>query len=232
MRNVKRSDQRGQSISDWLVSRRSLSFGDYEAPQYDRFRTMRVLNDDVFDPGTGFDAHAHDNVEIVSYIVRGRLAHADNSGEAGELLAGGVQRITAGTGIVHEEFNGSEDEPMRLIQMWFSPTERGLEPDYEHEHFSPETRRDGLTRLVDPDGRNGAVRINSEVSIFGSIVDEGASRDIEVDPSRYGWIQMVRGEAHLGDTRLERGDGLPVEGPVATRLEADRGTEFLLIDMP
>lgn len=232
MRNVKRSNERGKSTSEWLVSRHSLSFGDYKAPQYDRFRTMRVLNDDVFDGGTGFEAHGHDNVEIVTYVVRGRLAHADNSGKSGELLAGGVQRISAGTGIVHEEFNSSADEPVRIIQMWFSPTERGLEPDYEHEHFSTETRRGGLTRLVDPEGRDGAVRINSDVSIFGSIIDQGGSLDIDVDASRYAWLQMVRGEAHLGDTRLERGDGVPVEGSLETQLEADRETEFLLIDLP
>ena len=232
MFDLRRNRDRGRSHSDWLVSRHSLSFGGFDDPDYRRFRTMEVLNDDVIAAGAGFSPHGHDNVEIISYIVRGRLAHEDSTGHAGTLEAGEVQRISAGTGIRHREFNDSDEMPLRLIQMWFTPSERETDPDYEQGQFPTAERRDRFRLLVSPDGRDGSLRINSDVALYGGLFGAQRRLAFELGPDRYVWFHVVGGEVEIAEVALGQGDGLVVGREESVSILTETDAEIIAVEMP
>jgi len=227
---IREGKNRGRSASDWLVSRHALSFGDYDDPNYRNFHQMRVLNDDVIAPGAGFAPHGHEDVEIVSYIVRGRLEHGDDEGAHGFLETGDVQRITAGSGITHEERNASESEPLRLIQMWFMVRESGLEPDYERASFPREDRQNRWQLFVSPSGAGDSVSIRSDVEIYGGVFDAGRRSSFEVDDGAGLWLHVVRGEVKVADHPVAQGDGLLVEGRARLPIRAETRAELLAVE--
>lgn len=229
MSTIRHAETRGRSTSEWLTSRHTFSFGDFEDPEYRRFHAMRVLNDDVIAAGAGFDAHDHGDVEIVSYIVRGRLAHRDSSGTSGELRAGDVQRITAGRGLTHEEYNASDDSPLRLVQIWFEPERTGLDPSYAHGRFG-DAEPSGFELLVSPDGRGDSVSIASDVHLHRGAFAPGDGTTFHLPPGRHAWFHVVDGEIRVDGFPLAQGDGAAFDGDAELGLRAETGAEVLVVD--
>lgn len=235
MISIRRADERGATKLGWLDSRHTFSFGAYQDPSNVRFRALRVINDDTVAGGAGFGEHGHDNMEIVSYVVDGTLAHEDSAGGRGIIGAGEVQRMTAGSGIRHAEFNASKDKPVRFLQIWIYPDRQGLEPGYEQRSFSPGERSGTLRELVTPDGDNGSLRIHQDVKILGTLLDQGESVRYELKGGRHAWVQVVRGSATLNAHDLRGGDGAAVSDERTLEIvsRATRGgqTELLVFDL-
>ena len=205
MIRVRSADERGQTALDWLDSRHSFSFNDYYDPAHMGFRTLRVINDDKVAPAAGFGRHPHRDMEILTYVIRGALEHRDSLGSGEVLRPGEVQRMTAGTGIAHSEFNPSPTEPVHLLQIWLLPERRGLTPGYEQKPF-PEAERRGRWRLVaSRDGRDGSVTIHQDADVYATLLEPGESVRHELRPGRHAWVQVARGSAALNGRPLGAG---------------------------
>ncbi|MGE3165371.1 MAG: pirin family protein [Planctomycetota bacterium] len=225
--------ERGQRDFGWLHARHSFSFGDYFDPAHMGFRSLRVLNEDTVQPGTGFGTHGHDNMEIISYIVSGVIAHEDSMGSRSELRPGDVQVMSAGTGITHSEFNGSSDEPLHLLQIWIVPDRRGRTPRYDERHFSEDDRRGRLLQVVGPEsaGAGDRLTIGQDASIYAGLLDGGQSLTHVLAPGRHAWVQLVRGALSLGDVELHAGDGAAVSNEGSLALRATEASEVLVLDL-
>jgi len=231
MITVRKSEERGLGQHGWLTTRHTFSFANYYDPSQMGFRSLRVINEDVVAPARGFGAHQHDNMEIVSIVMEGALAHKDSTGGDGVLRRGEVQRMSAGTGVVHSEFNGSEREPVHFFQIWLQPERRGLTPGYEQKLFPDEERRGKLRLLAAPGGEAGAVDIHQDVRLYGSILEEGERLEHPLAAGRGAWLQAARGSVTVNGTRLEQGDGAAIEGENALSIVADGPAEILLFDL-
>lgn len=231
--------ERGHADHGWLDSWHTFSFADYHDPAHMGFRALRVINDDVIRAGQGFGTHGHRDMEIVTYLVRGELEHRDSLGTGSVLYPGDVQRMTAGRGVLHSEFNHSQRDDLRLLQVWIRPAEPGLEPGYEERHFPEEEKRGRLRLLVDPEGREGALRIHQDARLYAGLLAPGQATALELAPGRHAWVQVVRGRLSLGGVELAEGDGAaasdearleftglggPGDGPAAE-------AEFLVFDL-
>ena len=231
MIRIRRSEERGRANHGWLDSRFTFSFADYHDPAHMGFRSLRVLNDDRVAPASGFPTHPHRDMEIVTWVVEGALAHEDSTGGGSTIRPGDVQRMTAGTGIAHSEFNPSETDPTRLLQIWILPDRRGRSPGYEEKHF-PEGERRGRLRLVaSPDGREGSVTIHQDASILAGLLDDGDRVRHDLALGRHAWVQVVRGEVRLDDRDLAEGDGAALTDETAIDLEARSDSEVLVFDL-
>jgi redox-sensitive bicupin YhaK (pirin superfamily) len=230
---IRRGDERGRTEIDWLDSRHTFSFGDYHDPQAMGFRVMRVLNDDRVTPGAGFPTHAHRDMEIVTVVVDGALEHRDSLGTGSVIRRGDVQRMSAGTGIRHSEFNASKTEPVRFLQIWILPERAGLAPGYEQKTFPPAESRGRLRLVAARDGRDGAVTIHQDADIHVAVLDEGVEAKHPLRRGRFAWVQVTRGEVSVNGETLSEGDGLALAEVDAVELasRAD-GTELLLFEMP
>ena len=228
---IRRSDERGLADHGWLRSRHTFSFADYHDPAHMGFRTLRVINQDVVQPGRGFGTHAHRDMEIISYVLEGELAHRDSMGNEGVIRAGDVQRMTAGTGVAHSEFNHSPREPVHFLQIWITPERRGLEPGYEQRSFSPGERRGALRLVASRDGREGSVTVHQDVELRAALLEADQEVRHELAPGRGAWIQLVRGSVQLDGERLGPGDGAAVEQPGVLRFTAAEPAELLLFDL-
>lgn len=228
---IRSAADRGRTRLDWLDGRHSFSFGRYVDREHMGFRTLRVINDDRVSPGAGFAPHPHENMEIITFVVSGRLAHKDSLGNASEIGPGEVQRMTAGRGIVHSEFNPSATEPTRLLQIWIFPEREGLEPGYEQKDFRVSERAGELVPLVTPDGREGSLRIHQDASIYGAAVGPGRSARHEPGAGRHTWVQVVRGDLRVNGVAVGEGDGVAVEPGVALAFESDSSGEVLVFDL-
>ncbi len=231
MITIRPADERGATRLDWLDSRHSFSFGDYFDPRHESFRTLRVLNDDRIAPGAGFGMHPHRDFEIISYVAAGALEHRDSLGNGSVIRPGEVQRMTAGTGIRHSEFNPSGTEPTHLLQIWIVPERRGLEPSYEQKSF-PSAERHGQWRLLaSRDGREGSVTIHQDAALLGALLKPGQSIRYELRPDRHAWLQVVRGDVMLNDRPMGAGDGAAISGEPALTLTAVTPSEALLFEL-
>lgn len=230
---IRRSEERGRTEIDWLDSRHTFSFGDYHDPQAMGFRVMRVLNDDRVTPGAGFPTHAHRDMEIVTVVLDGALQHRDSLGTGSVIRRGDVQRMSAGTGIRHSEFNASKTEPVRFLQIWILPERGGLPPAYEQKTFPPEESRGRLRLVAARDGRDGAVTVHQDADIYVAVLDEGAEARHSLRAGRFAWIQVARGTVNVNGETLAEGDGAAV-ADLATIELASRApaSELLLFDMP
>lgn len=228
---IRRSGERGRARhGGWLDSQHTFSFGSYYDPAHMGFGALRVINDDRVAPGAGFPRHGHRDMEILSYVVDGALEHADSTGTGSVIRPGDVQRMSAGTGVMHSEFNGSETEPVRFLQIWVLPEKAGIPPSYEEKHFGEE--RQGQLRLVaSRDGREGSLTIHQDLSLYASVLSAGDTVEHVVAEGRSAWVQVVRGDVTVNGAALHEGDGAATEASQSLTLSADSDAELLLFDL-
>lgn len=231
MMKIRKSADRGRADHGWARSAYAFSFAGYFDVAHQGHGSLYVLNEDAIAPGAGFPAHDHRDVEIVSYVLAGELAHRDSIGNASVIRPGEVQRMSAGTGVVHSEVNNRDDVPVHLLQMWFRPRERGVVPAYEQKAFPETLRRGRLALVVSPDGERGAVRIGADARLEAGLFD-GAERCTKpLDPARLAYVHLARGSLRVNGQALSAGDGLLLDAEPALALEEGRGAEVLVFDL-
>jgi redox-sensitive bicupin YhaK (pirin superfamily) len=223
--------ERGHANFGWLDSHHSFSFANYYDPRHMGFRKLRVINDDTVSPDGGFDTHGHRDMEIISYVVRGALAHRDTTGGDGVLKRGDVQAMSAGTGVRHSEFNASGEEDVRFLQIWILPEQDGLPAAYRQAHFPDEAKRNKLRLIVAPGGPDGALGINQDVRVYASLLDDGAAVGHKLAAGRGAWVQVVDGGIEVNGKTLKSGDGLAIEDVERLDIAARGNAEFLLFDL-
>jgi redox-sensitive bicupin YhaK (pirin superfamily) len=231
MITLRRSNERGATRLEWLDSRHSFSFGDYYDPGHMGFRALRVINDDRVAPGSGFGMHGHRDMEIVTYILSGSLEHRDSLGTGAVMKRGDVQRMSAGTGIRHSEFNPSDVEAGHFLQIWLLPERGGLRPEYEQRHFAGSDKHGRLRLVAAHDGRDNALAIHQDVDIYAAILGPGQRVTHELRPGRHAWIQVASGALTLGGQRLAAGDGAAVSDEKFLEIAVIDNAEFLLFDL-
>jgi len=237
MITVRKSNERGTGRHGWLTSHHTFSFANYYDPKHMGFRSLRVINEDTVAPGKGFGAHQHDNMEIISMVMEGALAHRDSTGGNGVLRRGEVQRMSAGTGVKHSEFNGSDKEPVHFFQIWIMPDKDGIAPGYEQKLFPEDERRGRLRLLAAPGAPDGAVDIHQDARLYSAILDRGQKVQHQLGAGRGAWIQAARGSVDVNGITLNQGDGAAIENEKALVISAPGGSdantpsEILLFDL-
>jgi len=231
MITLRRADERGRFDFGWLDTRHTFSFGDYYDPDHMGFRTLRVLNEDRVQPGQGFPTHPHRDMEIVTYVLEGALAHKDSMGNGSTILPGEVQRMSAGTGVTHSEYNHAPDAVTHFLQIWIRPERPGLQPSYEQVRFPSEELRDSLRLLASRDGRDGSVTVHQDVALYGSRLGAGREISHTLAPGRAAWVQVARGTLAFAGLTLGAGDGVSVLDGELLALSALTDAEFLLFDL-
>jgi quercetin 2,3-dioxygenase len=228
---VRKSADRGHFDHGWLDTRHTFSFGRYYDPRQMGFRSLRVINEDWVQPGNGFGTHPHEDMEIVTYVLEGGLAHRDSLGTGSVIRPGELQRMTAGTGITHSEYNPSATEPVHLYQIWLEPEREGLEPSYEQREFPEPERRNRLRLVASPDGSDGSLTIRQDARLFLATLDRERSVAHHVSPGRHAWVQMLKGKIDLNGLSLVAGDGAAVSEEPALAIRSDGTSEVLLFDL-
>lgn len=231
MIQIRRSHERGHADHGWLDSRFSFSFADYFDPEHVQFRTIRVMNDDHIAGGGGFPTHPHRDMEIVTYVLEGALAHKDSMGNGSVIRPGDLQYMSAGTGVAHSEFNASEQEPAHLYQIWMLPDKKNYTPAYDQKHFSEAEKRGKLRLVVSPDGRDGSVKIRQDNALYATVLSHGESVKHEIQPGRYAYVQVARGSVELNGKKLEAGDGAAISDEKTLQLTGVKDAEVLLFDL-
>ncbi|MBI1384767.1 MAG: cupin domain-containing protein [Rhizobiales bacterium] len=228
---LRRSEERGRANFGWLNSRHSFSFGHYHDPRHMGFGPLRVINDDRVAPGGGFPAHPHSDMEIISYVLEGALEHKDSLGTGSVIRPGDVQRMSAGTGVRHSEFNASKTEPVHFLQVWIIPEKKGIAPGYEQRSF-PDAEKRGRLRLIGSrEGREGSVTIHQDVDLYATMLGEGDAVEHMIAAGRGGWVQVARGCLALNGEPLREGDGVAISTSGRLHLEGLDEAEVLLFDM-
>jgi redox-sensitive bicupin YhaK (pirin superfamily) len=230
---IRRAGDRGRANFGWLDSRHTFSFGHYHDPKHMGFGPLRVINDDRVAPGGGFPTHPHSDMEIVSYVLEGALEHKDSLGTGSVIRPGDVQRMSAGTGIRHSEFNASKTEPVHFLQIWILPDARGLAPSYEQKTFGERAKRGRLCLVASRTGRDGSVTIHGDVDLYATLLGDGEAVRRDLGKGRAAWVQVADGSANLNGERLFPGDGVAVEGhgPIELAGMSDRA-DILVFDLP
>jgi len=226
------ANERGGGDHGWLNTRHTFSFNDYYDPEYMGFRVLRVINEDRVQPGQGFGTHGHRDMEIISYVLEGALAHKDSLGTGSVLRPGEFQHMTAGTGIRHSEFNPSETELVHFYQIWIVPERQGLRPSYQQRAFPEDERRGRLRVVASPDGRDGSLTIRQDAQVFLASLGENQEVTHELERGRYAWLQVLRGALQLNGLDLAAGDGVAVSEEPALVIRATKSSEVMLFDMP
>ena len=233
MISVRPAAERGIANLGWLDSRHTFSFGHYYDPKHMGCGPLRVINEDRVRPGAGFDTHGHQDMEIISYVLEGALEHNDSIGTGSVIRPGDVQRMSAGSGIRHSEYNHSKNEPVHFLQIWLLPNQEGLSPSYEQKHFADSDKRGRLRLVASRDGRDGSVLIHQDADIYASILGAGGAVSHGLAAGRHAWIQVVRGAVAVNGKSLRAGDGAAAsELPTLQITGATDGTEILLFDLP
>jgi redox-sensitive bicupin YhaK (pirin superfamily) len=231
MITLRRSEERGHAQHGWLDSRFTFSFAEYHDPRHMGFRALRVINDDRIQAGEGFPTHPHQDMEILTYVLEGAVAHRDSTGTSSVIRPGEVQRMSAGTGVRHSEFNASRTEGLHLLQIWILPERRGLPPSYEQKAF-PAVELQGRLRLVaDQGGTGGAVVIHQDVALYAAKLEPGQSVTHRMKPERHAWLHVARGSVQLNGQALTAGDGAAASDEVELTLDGAKGAEILLFDL-
>ncbi len=228
---IRKSEARGHANHGWLDSYHTFSFANYYDPKYMNFRSLRVINEDVINGGKGFGTHGHTDMEIITYVLEGALEHKDSLGTGAVIKPGEVQRMSAGTGIQHSEFNHSPSDPVHLLQIWLLPDRNGLTPSYEQRDFPLAERRGRLRLVAARDARDGAVKIHQDVDLYAAVLDKDARVSYVLQSNRHGWVQVARGSVLLNGLALEQGDGAAVSDESELVIEATADAEFLLFDL-
>ncbi|MEZ6047091.1 MAG: pirin family protein [Planctomycetaceae bacterium] len=231
MLTLRRAADRGHADHGWLDTYHTFSFSSYFDPRQMRFRSLRVMNEDHVAPGRGFGTHPHDNMEIVTYILEGALEHQDSMGNGEVLRPGEFQRMTAGTGITHSEFNPSHEEPVHLYQIWLLPSEEDLEPSYEQKAFPLEGRTNQFQLVASPTAAAGSLLIHQDARIYLANLDPGKSLTYSMQPDRHAWLQVLRGSLELNGEQLQTSDGVAISEEQELQLKSAAGTEVMLFDL-
>ena len=238
MITLRKSSDRGHADHGWLKSHHSFSFADYRDARHMGFGSLRVINEDRIAPGTGFGTHGHRDMEIVSYVLSGELAHKDSMGNGGEGAAvsgvirpGDVQRMSAGRGVMHSEFNHAKDATTHFLQNWIEPNVHGIEASYEQKHFDADSKRGTLRLVASNDGRDGSVTIHADAAIYSGLFDGAQQLVRELDPARRFYVHVVRGSVTVNGQVLQGGDALKIEGEKSLRVEGGVDAELLLFDL-
>jgi len=231
MITVRPAAERGHFDHGWLDTRHSFSFASYHDPRHMGFRSLRVINEDRVKPAEGFGTHAHRDMEILTWVLAGALGHKDSMGNGSVIRPGDLQRMSAGTGVTHSEFNPSPEAPVHLLQIWLLPRERGLPPGYEQKHFTQEARRGRLRLIAAGDGRVGAVTIHQDADLWTALLQPGESVRHALAPGRYAWLHVARGAVSLNGSTLGAGDGAAVSDEAALEITGAARAEVLLFDL-
>lgn len=231
MIRIRKSNERGHANHGWLDTRYSFSFSDYYDPNFMGFRALRVINEDFIEPAKGFPTHGHRDMEIITYVIRGELSHRDSMGNGETIHPHEVQRMTAGTGVLHSEYS-SPTEKTHLLQIWILPEEKNLLPGYEQKLFAPEEKQGRLRLIASRGGHDGSVHINRDVRLYAAVFKTGENVEHKLDEGRHAWVQVISGSLTVNNENLEAGDGAAVSDESDLILAANReGTEFLLFDL-
>jgi hypothetical protein len=231
MITLRKAQARGHANHGWLDSYHTFSFANYFDPQYMGFRALRVINEDTVSPGAGFGTHGHRDMEIITYVLEGALEHKDSVGTAAVLHPGEVQQMSAGTGIMHSEYNHSKSEHVHFLQIWLLPDTRGLKPTYSQRYFDLIQNSGKLRLVAAKDGRNGALKIHQDVDLFAGVLKGGDRFSYSLQSDRHGWVQVARGEINLNGLFLEAGDGAALSDISDVTIEAKSDAEMLLFDL-
>ncbi len=229
---LRSANERGHIQHGWLDSYHTFSFADYHDPHYMGFHTLRVINEDHVAPGNGFSTHPHRDMEIITYVLNGALEHKDSLGTGSIIRPGEVQRMSAGTGVTHSEFNHSRSEPVHFLQMWILPEQTGLPPSYEQRAFPDEEKRGNLRLIASRDGWNGSVTIHQDVDLYAVLLDAGTRVSHQLAPSQHAWVQVARGAVTLNDLALTAGDGAAISDERHLVIQGTEAAEVLLFDLP
>jgi redox-sensitive bicupin YhaK (pirin superfamily) len=232
MQQVRRSSERGYADHGWLESFHTFSFADYYDPMHVEFGPLRVINEDRVAPGAGFGTHGHRDMEIVSYVLDGALAHEDSMGHASTIRPGDVQRMSAGTGVRHSEFNPSQSDPVHFLQIWIQPQARGIEPSYEEKRFAPEEKRGRLRLVASPDRAAGSVLIHQDARLYVGLFDGGERAALDLAPGRRAYVHLARGSVEANGVNLDAGDAIALTDEPAVTLRNGRQAEVIVFDLP
>jgi hypothetical protein len=231
MMQIRKAEDRGHADHGWLDSHHTFSFANYHDPRFMGFRTVRVINEDRVQPGRGFGTHPHRDMEIISYVIDGALEHKDSMGTGSIIKPAEVQRMSAGTGVTHSEFNHSKTELVHFLQIWLLPEANGLPPSYEQREFPQSERRDTLRLVASRDGRDGSVTVHQDVDLYATLLSPGAQIELALRPNRHAWVQVVRGDVRANGTPLIAGDAAALSDEQFVRVQADGESEILLFDL-
>jgi len=232
MLQIRKSADRGAADHGWLQSRHTFSFGDYRDPRFNGFGALRVINEDRVAPGQGFGTHGHSDMEIVSYVLDGALEHKDSLGTGSVLHYGDVQRMSAGSGVRHSEFNPSASSPVHFLQIWIVPNVNGIAPSYEEKRFAPESKQGQLRLIASSDGRDGSVLIHQDAAIYATIMKAGEQLAHALAAGRTGYVHVIRGQLRVNGTPLGGGDALKLRDESGITLEQADDAEVLVFDLP
>ncbi len=227
---IRKADERGHADHGWLNTYHSFSFADYFDPEHTQFRSLRVLNEDRVAPGMGFGSHPHRDMEIISYVVSGALEHKDSLGTKATMRAGDVQRISAGSGVIHSEYNPSPEDPVHFLQIWLVPDERGVKPRYTEKAFG-NIASGKLHLIASKSGRDESIPIHQDAEVNVARLDKGTSLDYALKSGRSGWVQLIEGELDLNGKTLRPGDGAAIQNESLLHLQAPANAHFLLFDL-
>lgn len=231
MITLRKSSDRGHADHGWLHSQHSFSFADYYDPQEMGWGPLRVINEDRVEPGQGFGTHGHRDMEIISYVLSGELEHKDSMGNGTVIRRGDVQRMSAGTGVQHSEFNPSPRSPVHFLQIWIEPAARGMAPSYEQKYFAPEEKLGRLCLLASQDGRAGSVTVHRDADLYASLLAPGEEVSHSLAGDRMAYVHLVRGAVRVNGVQLETGDGAKIEAEQKLTIAADADSEVLLFDL-
>ena len=231
MTTLRKSDERGYFDFGWLQTHHTFSFSGYYDPNFMGYRALRVINEDTVQPGEGFPTHPHKDMEILTYVYEGTVAHKDSMGNVTQIKAGEFQIMSAGTGITHSEYNPSDEASLKLIQIWIKPNKLGLKPRYDQKLYSRESLSGGLKLIVSPDGRDGSMLVHQDALVYTGILPKGASYEKALNPKRGHWLQLVEGEVEANGQRLVAGDGLAIENSSELRLKAYSEANLICFDL-
>jgi redox-sensitive bicupin YhaK (pirin superfamily) len=231
MITIRNANERGHANHGWLDSHHTFSFADYYDPKHMGFRSLRVVNDDRVAPGQGFGAHPHRDMEILSYVLDGALEHKDSMGTGSVIRPGDVQRMSAGTGVRHSEFNASKTEPVHFLQIWIQPAKTGIAPGYEQKTFGTAEKQGRLRLVASPDGRDGSVTIHADALLYAGLFGAGESATVALAPGRSSWVHVARGKVRVNGKELGEGDAAGITGEGEVRVEGVDGAEVLVFDL-
>src|SRR3989338_3086106 len=231
MIQIRKAGERGHANHGWLDTYHTFSFADYQDPKHMGFRSLRVINEDRVEPGQGFGTHGHRDMEIITCILEGELEHKDSMGNGAVIRPGEVQRMSAGTGVTHSEFNPSKTKPVHLLQIWILPDKANLTPSYEQREFKSQNRKNRLCLVASGKPREDAVKIHQDADLYSSLLDGGKKLEYGLDKNRYAWIQVARGSLRVNEVLLQAGDGAAISKEEKLKISGESDSEFLLFDM-
>lgn len=231
MLTIRRAQDRGHADHGWLDTHHTFSFADYYDPAHMGFRALRVINDDTVEGGQGFGKHGHRDMEIISYVLDGALAHEDSTGTGETIRPGDVQRMSAGSGVMHSEYNASKKDAVHFLQIWLMPDKKGIVPSYEQKRYDEAEKRGKLRLVASPDARDGSLTIHTDALVYAGLFDKGERSDLSIAKGRHAWIHVARGNVKVNDQPLGAGDGIAVSDETSVKIEGVDGGEVIAFDL-